>query len=170
MAKTSSAKRVSGVISFDVPVFRAIGKVVRRTTAPSIQTRLLAWMVCVAWIFAVNHCALAGMLQQAAKLTVTATDSCPFCHTQPNSGPKAPTMPMPECCKSLQATTGSPADVVPPVNLVVASAFDLARHLLFTATARPFSISADTGPPRGFLFREVLLTRCHPAVAPPFVS
>ncbi|MGC3989755.1 MAG: hypothetical protein QM796_08785 [Chthoniobacteraceae bacterium] len=138
----------------------------RRTRASSIYTTLLAWLVCVAWVFAVNHCAIAEVLKMTMKPVTT--DSCPYCHSQ--SAPKAPATPMPECCKSLHATPATPAEVNLAINPLVESTLDLVQAFRCIETGHPFSLTADTGPPRPVAFRELLLTRCHPGIAPPMLS
>jgi hypothetical protein len=126
-------------------------------------TKVFVVILClIGWLEVTNHCALASLRAETAK-----PETC--CAPQETSS--VPDSRFSVCCQTLQALEQAPVQA--PAFLVAALPDPLSLPQLFV---RPALREAATGgihmgdPPPRAVASCVILSRCHPAFAPPFVS
>jgi hypothetical protein len=129
---------------------------------------LLSLLAVVAWLHAANHCAVAGMLSAAAKVSAE-EPSCPN-HKAPAEDEKSDGCDASSCCKSLAAPV-SVAKAATNYDLFsfVSDDFPAVADLKFGERHLATIAEIDTGPPDCFSFAEAVLQRSILAHAPPLL-
>lgn len=136
-------------------------KFIRR---PSIARVLLVAALVVAWFTATNHCAL-GLMQQSRQAT---KEHSRCCGNNPAPAKQAPHEGMRECCKSIHATSTTPAAFEFGIPVAAAD-----MNATIEAVAQRLCPAVfldgvwDHGPPRALSFAESVLQRSLLGHAPP---
>jgi hypothetical protein len=126
-------------------------------------------LTAVSWFGISNHCALGLAVVASHHAGMTANHDC--CANDLPVGPKPAKDSGNPCCKTLQATSATPAKVFQArVGFLVCAPLDRALVILDVS---PNAVAAfqflDTGPP-GQTFAESVLQKVLLAHAPPFLA